>query len=81
MYDPSIEPSGASKVEQLLGENDRLQTENDELRSIIACSADLLNTWARECGVVECVSPWTGTELRNLVNRMWSYISIMKECK
>ena len=54
-------------------EIERLRQENDEVRTAIACAADLMNTWARESSVAECTSPWSGTALRDLVDRLWSH--------
>ena len=47
-----------------------------DLAMEIACACDLLNTWARECGVEECRHPYANLELRNLVDRIWNKVSV-----
>ncbi len=65
--------SFAAGQEEQQTEIERLQAENNDLRTAIACAADLMNTWARESNVAECTNPWSGQSLRDLANRLWSY--------
>lgn len=41
----------------------------------LACACDLANSWARELGVKECENPYSGLELRNLIDRLWNKCS------
>ncbi len=47
----------------------------DKLKTQLACACDLANTWAREIGVKECEDPYSGLELRNLIDRLWNRIT------
>ena len=55
-----------------------VSSENDYLRTQLACVCDKLNTWARESNVEECKNPYKNLELRNLVDRIWIRISSRK---
>lgn len=54
-----------------------LREQKSELESQLACACDLLNTWARETGgVKECHYPYGDLAMRDLIDRLWSTISL-----
>mgnify|MGYP003543399404 FL=1 len=60
---------------KLRHDNHQLNEHVDHLRTIIACTADLVNSWCRESGVDECRNPWEPLALRDTVDRLWSKMS------
>lgn len=56
--------SACSKLE---GDNARLLSVESDMASI----ADLLNTWARECGVDEAHG-WSGSDIKAVIDRLWA---------
>lgn len=60
----------------------KLTSEREEvnrLMSSIACCADLMNTWARELSVEQCLQPYTDFGLRDLADRLWAKSSAMRK--
>lgn len=53
-----------------------LLPENEDLEFQISTATDLLNTWAREISVEECVNPYKDYNLRSLVDRLWTKCSM-----
>jgi hypothetical protein len=47
-------------------------TGKDDPETILASTADLANTWARELGVKECEDPYREFNLRDLIDRLWA---------
>jgi hypothetical protein len=56
-------------------ERDAIAAEYEHLRTAVACAANLLNTWCRESGMREASNPYSGLELRDAVDRVWSKAS------
>lgn len=47
----------------------------ERAESDLACATDLINTWARECGVGECTDG--PLALRNCIDRVWGRVSTL----
>jgi len=70
MSDPPIEIPGSS-------EWGKLEDDNNELRTQLACACDLLNTWIRETGgLPECEQPFKELGLRRSIDDLWSKLSV-----
>ena len=53
----------------------KCRNELNDLRGEIACATDCGNTWARENSVIECLDPYSGNSLRDLIDRLCSRLS------
>lgn len=48
--------------------NSQIMTERDKAESLLASATDLLNSWARETGVMQADSP---SEIKAVIDRLW----------
>lgn len=71
----SHEPNDTACLRIQLGhanaESKRFMDQYHNAADCIAVACDHMNTWAREYGVVECKSPFSHLELRELAERLW----------